>query len=151
VAGRRGQPLTGGRANSRPADALAWASGTGDNGAAGLPSATYAGSAGGLAGPHGSLIMSTDILTDPFERTQAAVAAWFEEVLDACRLKDFDRLVAYHLAGPEFSKFDDAEPLDRQDAETGMRAEARASAPSTTSTAASAHRGAKWHAAALAT
>ena len=67
--------------------------------------------------------MSIDILTDPFEASQAAVAARLEEVLDACRGKDFDRLVAYHLSGVKFSKFDDAEPLDRQDAETGMRAE----------------------------
>lgn len=67
--------------------------------------------------------MGTAILTDPFEAAQAAVAARIAEILDACRVQDFDRLAAYHLAGPKFSKFDDAEPLDRQDAETAMRAE----------------------------
>jgi ketosteroid isomerase-like protein len=67
--------------------------------------------------------MSADILTEPYQESQKAVAARLEEILDACRVKDFNRLAAYHLAGPKFSKFDDAEPLDRQDAETGMRAE----------------------------
>ena len=60
--------------------------------------------------------MSADILTEPYVDSQKAVAARLEEILDACRVKDFDRLVAYHLAGPKFTKFDDAEPLDRQDA-----------------------------------
>jgi ketosteroid isomerase-like protein len=67
--------------------------------------------------------MSADILTEPYVDSQKAVAARLEEILDACRVKDFDRLAAYHLAGPKFTKFDDAEPLDRQDAEIGMRAE----------------------------
>ena len=67
--------------------------------------------------------MSADILTEPYVDSQKAVAARLEEILDACRVKDFDRLATYHLAGPKFTKFDDAEPLDRQDAETGMRAE----------------------------
>jgi ketosteroid isomerase-like protein len=67
--------------------------------------------------------MNADILTEPYPESQKAVAARFEEILDACRVKDFDRLAAYHLAGPKFTKFDDAEPLDRQDAEIGMRAE----------------------------
>ena len=67
--------------------------------------------------------MSADILTEPYQESQKAVAARLEEILDACRVKDFDRLAAYHLAGPKFTKFDDAEPLDRQDAEIGMRAE----------------------------
>jgi ketosteroid isomerase-like protein len=67
--------------------------------------------------------MSTDIVTEPYPESQKAVAARLEEIIDACRVKDFDRLAAYHLAGPKFSKFDDLEPLDRQDADTAMRAE----------------------------
>jgi ketosteroid isomerase-like protein len=66
---------------------------------------------------------SRDILTDLFPEAQAAITARLGEILDACRVKDFGRLAAYHLAGPKFSKFDDVEPLDRQDAETGMRSE----------------------------
>lgn len=64
-----------------------------------------------------------DIIADPFEPAQASVQARIEQFLDAVTAKDFDRLASYHLAGPKFSKFDDVEPLDRQDAETGMRME----------------------------
>jgi ketosteroid isomerase-like protein len=67
--------------------------------------------------------MSADILTEPYQESQQAVAARIEEIVDACRVKDFDRLAAYHLSGPKFTKFDDLEPLDRQDAETAMRSE----------------------------
>ncbi|MFF0903226.1 UNVERIFIED_CONTAM: nuclear transport factor 2 family protein [Kocuria sp. CPCC 205316] len=65
-----------------------------------------------------------DIIADPCESAQASVQARIEQVLDAVAAKDFDRLASYHLAGPKFTKFDDVEPLDRQDAETGMRLEA---------------------------
>ena len=67
-----------------------------------------------------------DILTNPFPEAQAAITARLDEVLDACELKDFDRLAAYHLAGPKFSKFDELDPLDRQDDETAMRSEVAA-------------------------
>jgi ketosteroid isomerase-like protein len=65
-----------------------------------------------------------DIIADPFESAQADVQARIEQILDAVTAKDFDRLASYHLAGPKFTKFDDVEPLGRQDAETGMRMEA---------------------------
>ncbi|MFI7581931.1 nuclear transport factor 2 family protein [Kocuria kalidii] len=68
--------------------------------------------------------MDTDIVADTFESSQAAVAARIDEILDAVFAKDFDRLESYHLAGPKCTKFDDAEPLDRQDAETSARMEA---------------------------
>jgi ketosteroid isomerase-like protein len=68
-------------------------------------------------------IVTPDLLTNPFPEAQAAIAARIEEILDACVMKDFDRLAAYHLAGPKFSKFDDIEPLDRQDDRTAMRSE----------------------------
>ncbi|MGY1679769.1 nuclear transport factor 2 family protein [Geodermatophilus sp. SYSU D01176] len=64
-----------------------------------------------------------DILNDLFPEAQAAIATRIDEILDACAVKDFDRLTTYHLAGPKFSKFDDLEPLDRQDDETAMRSE----------------------------
>lgn len=67
--------------------------------------------------------ISRSILTDPFPEAQAAIAARLDEILDACRVKDFDRLAAYHLSGPKFSKFDDVEPLDRQNDDIGMRSE----------------------------
>jgi ketosteroid isomerase-like protein len=64
-----------------------------------------------------------DVLSDPFPEAQAAITARIDEIVDACVAKDFDRLATYHLAGPKFSKFDDVEPLDRQDDETAMRSE----------------------------
>jgi ketosteroid isomerase-like protein len=67
--------------------------------------------------------VSTDVITEHFQASKAAIAARVDEILDACKAKDFDRLASYHLDGPKFSKFDDVEPLDRQDAETAMRAE----------------------------
>lgn len=68
--------------------------------------------------------MNPDIIADSFESAQAAVVARIEESLDAAISKDFDRLASYHLDGSKFTKFDDAEPLDRQDAETSARMEA---------------------------
>lgn len=68
--------------------------------------------------------MSSDIITDPFEASQAEVAARLQQILDAATVKDLDRLASYHLTGPKFTKFDDAEPFDRQDAETAMNSEA---------------------------
>ena len=68
--------------------------------------------------------MDADIVADTFESSQAAVASRIEEILDAVFAKDFDRLASYHLEGPKFTKFDDAEPLDRQDAATSARMEA---------------------------
>ncbi len=68
--------------------------------------------------------MDTDIVTDPFAASQAAVARRIDQILAAVTAKDFDRLAGYHLAGPKFTKFDDAEPLDRQDAATSARMEA---------------------------
>jgi ketosteroid isomerase-like protein len=64
-----------------------------------------------------------NVISDRFEASQRAVSARIEEILDAVRVKDFDRLASYHLDGPKFTKFDDVEPLGRQDAETAMRTE----------------------------
>ncbi|GAB2611591.1 hypothetical protein GCM10009696_16460 [Kocuria himachalensis] len=65
-----------------------------------------------------------DLFTDAFESSQAEVEARIEQILDAVRTKDFDRLASYHLVGPKFSNFDDVEPLERQDGQTSMRLEA---------------------------
>lgn len=64
-----------------------------------------------------------NIITDPFESSQASARARIGEILDAAKAKDFPRLASYHLQGPKFTKFDDTEPLERQDAELGMRLE----------------------------
>jgi ketosteroid isomerase-like protein len=73
--------------------------------------------------------MSGAIVSDPFTDAQDAVGARMEEILDACRVKDFARLSAYHLSGPKFSKYDDEGPQGRQDDRTAMQAEIDAFTP----------------------
>lgn len=67
--------------------------------------------------------MGNDLTDNMFETDQAAVVARLDELFLACAARDFGRLSALHLAGPKFSKFDDVEPFDRQDAEVAMRSE----------------------------
>lgn len=64
-----------------------------------------------------------DIIRDPFAKSQAAVAERIGEIMAAVEQQDCDRLESYHLWGPKFTKFDDWEPLDRQDAEITKRIE----------------------------
>ena len=64
-----------------------------------------------------------DVVHGQHPAAQAAVARRVQEILDAVGAKDVDRLDSYHLFGPKFTKFDDAEPYDRQDAETTRRLE----------------------------
>lgn len=73
--------------------------------------------------------MSSDLITDPFTGAQSAVRARLDEILDACRSKDFDRLAGYHLSGPKFSKFDDEGPQARQGDQSGMQGEINAFRP----------------------
>jgi len=64
-----------------------------------------------------------DPARDAFPEEQVEVAEALGEVMDAARRKDADRLDGLHLYGPKFTKFDDWEPLDRQDAETARKIE----------------------------
>ena len=63
----------------------------------------------------GTDTISPDSLIDPLLEAQSAITTRIDEILDACAVKDFDRLATYHLTGPKLSKFDDVEPLDRHD------------------------------------
>jgi ketosteroid isomerase-like protein len=69
---------------------------------------------------------SEDVIADPFPEAQVAVERRLQEIMDAAQAQDVDRLESYHLYGPKFTKFDDFEPLDRQDAETTRRLEREA-------------------------
>ena len=69
---------------------------------------------------------SEDVVADPFPDAQAAVERRLREVMDAAQTQDVDRLESYHLYGPKFTKFDDFEPLERQDAETTRQLEREA-------------------------
>ncbi len=64
-----------------------------------------------------------DVVHGQHPAAQAAVARRVREIMDAVGAKDVDRLDGYHLFGPKFTKFDDAAPFERQDAETTRRLE----------------------------
>jgi ketosteroid isomerase-like protein len=64
-----------------------------------------------------------DIISDSFEAEQEQVEATLDGIMDAVQRKDFARLAAYHLYSPKFTKFDDFDPLDRQDAATAQHSE----------------------------
>jgi ketosteroid isomerase-like protein len=67
--------------------------------------------------------LAIDIIGDPFVAEQAAVTDTLHAIMDSVRRKDFDRLAAHHLHSPKFTKFDDFDPLERQDADTAQRSE----------------------------
>ncbi len=69
--------------------------------------------------------MSTavDIVRDTFETEQKEVETTLHGIMDAVQRKDFACLAAHHLYSPKFSKFDDFEPLERQDAATAQHSE----------------------------
>ena len=52
-----------------------------------------------------------------------AVETALQNVLDAAKSGDADLLASHHLYGPKFTKFDDMEPLDRQEAEAAREGE----------------------------
>ncbi len=63
------------------------------------------------------------MINDQFEAEQRQVEATLYGIMEAAQRKDFARLAGYHLHSPKFTKFDDFEPLDRQDAATAQRSE----------------------------
>jgi ketosteroid isomerase-like protein len=70
--------------------------------------------------------MGNDVLNETYPEEQAKVEQRIRDIMSAMENKALDRLESYHLFGPKFTKFDDFEPLDRQDAETTRRLEREA-------------------------
>jgi hypothetical protein len=66
------------------------------------------------------------ILTEPYPGEQLEVERRLEDIMSAARRQAIDELESYHAFGPKFTKFDDFEPLERQDAETTRRLEREA-------------------------
>jgi ketosteroid isomerase-like protein len=60
---------------------------------------------------------------DKLADQQREVEQTLNEIMDAVRRKDVDHLEGLNLYGPSFTKFDDFEPLGRQDAETCRHSE----------------------------
>ena len=70
--------------------------------------------------------MGNDVINETYPEEQAKVEQRIQDIWSAVQNKEVDRLESYHLFGPKFTKFDDFEPLDRQDAETTRRLEREA-------------------------
>jgi ketosteroid isomerase-like protein len=71
-------------------------------------------------------MISNDVIHDTHPEEQVQVEERLRAIMSAAQSKEVDRLESYHLFGPKFTKFDDFEPLDRQDAETTRRLEREA-------------------------
>jgi ketosteroid isomerase-like protein len=69
---------------------------------------------------------TSSVLTEPYADAQAEVTTTVHAIMAAASRRDVDALDAFHAFGPKFTKFDDFEPLDRQDAETTRRLEREA-------------------------
>lgn len=67
-----------------------------------------------------------DIIADPFPAEQGEVEKTLHDLLEAAREKDVDRLLAFIADSPKVTKFDDSEPLDRQDVIAWKKAERQA-------------------------
>lgn len=65
----------------------------------------------------------TALIEDLASPQQLQVTETLHDIMAAAADKDFERLAAHHLDGPKFTKFDDFEPLERQDATTARNAE----------------------------
>jgi ketosteroid isomerase-like protein len=81
---------------------------------------------GKTTGQRGVDMVGSKVIEETYPEEQAKVERRIQEIMSAARTKDVDRLESYHLFGPKFTKFDDFEPLDRQDAETTRRLEREA-------------------------
>ena len=71
----------------------------------------------------GSPDMKQDIITEEYPEEQSMIQKRINEILEVAKSRDIDRLESFHLYGPKFTKFDDMDPLTRQDAEMGKKSE----------------------------
>src|SRR5207253_1030275 len=63
-----------------------------------------------------------DAVVGQFPEDQAAIAKAIDQIVDAAKKKDIDRLESMHAYGPKFSKFED-DGTDRMDAANGKKGE----------------------------
>jgi hypothetical protein len=71
-------------------------------------------------------VQQESILVRPFAQEQLEVERRIEDIMSAARHQAVDELESYHAFGRKFTKFDDFEPLERQDADTTRRLEREA-------------------------
>ena len=66
------------------------------------------------------------ILLNAYETETTEIERTVHQIMSAARRQAVDELESYHAFGPKFTKFDDFEPLERQDADTTRRLEREA-------------------------
>ena len=69
---------------------------------------------------------TVNFIQEPYTSEQAVLKKRLEQIFAFGANKNFKELEAAHLYGPKFTKFDDWEPLTRQDAETAKKGEKEA-------------------------
>ena len=72
---------------------------------------------------HAGSTNQTDFISQEYTEVQTEIKTLIHEIFDIAKRKELDKLDAFHLYGPKFTKFDDWDPLDRQDATTAQKAE----------------------------
>jgi len=68
-------------------------------------------------------VQRESILLEPYAQEQLEVERRIEAIMSAARRRAVDELESCHAFGRKFTKFDDFEPLERQDADTTRRLE----------------------------
>ena len=53
----------------------------------------------------------TNIITEPFTQEQAKITQEINEIFQAGKAKDFEKLEGFHLNSPKFTKYDNDSPL----------------------------------------
>jgi SnoaL-like domain len=71
-------------------------------------------------------VQQESILVEPYAQEQLEVERRIEDIMSAACRRAVDELESYHAFGRKFTKFDDFEPLERQDADTTRRLEREA-------------------------
>jgi len=67
-----------------------------------------------------------DFITYEYKDEQVAIKNLITDIFESAIAKDFEKSESYHLFGPKFTKFDDWEPLEKQNAEMTRKSEREA-------------------------
>lgn len=68
-------------------------------------------------------ILTFDPHTPTADEDRHAIEVRLTEILEAARVGDAELLASYHLYGAKFTKFDDMEPLERQESDAARAGE----------------------------
>jgi hypothetical protein len=79
-------------------------------------------------------VQQESILVEPYAQEQLEVERRIEDIMSAARRRAVDELESYHAFGRKFTRFDDFEPLERQDRTRRAGSSARRSSASRSST-----------------